>query len=204
MAQLIGDIRAPHDAMLATELARADSTALSTRQHRRHARRCHLRCAARQRDAEICFSPGFRWGGTLLAGRRHHLGRRLQRHRHHLPERATADDDRRADQGRSSRTSPTTCSIPIPTTSRAATWCASADCRSPCTSTSRWAPHPRPDARAHRRSRSRPRKAYTVAGWASVNEGTVGPPIWDIVGRHLQARRTVGGPRVENARLVRG
>ena len=26
---------------------------------------------------------------------------------------------------------------------------------------------------------------YTVAGWASVNEGTEGPPIWDVVMNHL-------------------
>ena len=30
-------------------------------------------------------------------------------------------------------------------------------------------------------SRSMPSKDYVVAGWASVNEGTEGPPIWDVV-----------------------
>ena len=28
---------------------------------------------------------------------------------------------------------------------------------------------------------------YVVAGWASVNEGTEGPPIWDVVSDHLKA-----------------
>ena len=35
-------------------------------------------------------------------------------------------------------------------------------------------------------------KDYVVAGWASVNEGTEGPPIWDVVTRYVQkpARRS--------------
>jgi sulfur-oxidizing protein SoxB len=28
-------------------------------------------------------------------------------------------------------------------------------------------------------------KTYTVAGWASVNEGTQGPPIWDLLSAHI-------------------
>ena len=32
-----------------------------------------------------------------------------------------------------------------------------------------------------------PARAYTVAGWASVNEGTEGPPIWDVVEAHFRA-----------------
>jgi len=34
-------------------------------------------------------------------------------------------------------------------------------------------------------------KSYTVAGWASVNEGTQGPPIWDVVSAHVGKRGTV-------------
>jgi sulfur-oxidizing protein SoxB len=26
---------------------------------------------------------------------------------------------------------------------------------------------------------------YVVAGWASINQGVEGPPIWDLVFRHL-------------------
>jgi len=36
-----------------------------------------------------------------------------------------------------------------------------------------------------------PDRAYVVAGWASVNEGTEGPAIWDVVEDHLTARGTV-------------
>ena len=34
-------------------------------------------------------------------------------------------------------------------------------------------------------------KTYTVAGWASINENTQGPPIWDVVAAHVGKRGTV-------------
>jgi sulfur-oxidizing protein SoxB len=34
-------------------------------------------------------------------------------------------------------------------------------------------------------------KEYTVAGWASVNEGTQGPPVWDLVEKYVAAEKTV-------------
>ena len=36
-----------------------------------------------------------------------------------------------------------------------------------------------------------PKKEYVVAGWASVNEGTQGPPVWDLVERYIAAEKTV-------------
>jgi S-sulfosulfanyl-L-cysteine sulfohydrolase len=36
-----------------------------------------------------------------------------------------------------------------------------------------------------------PAKSYTVAGWASVNEGTEGPQIWDVVESHIRKVGTV-------------
>jgi len=32
---------------------------------------------------------------------------------------------------------------------------------------------------------------YAVAGWASVNEGTEGPPVWDLVEKHIADLKTV-------------
>jgi sulfur-oxidizing protein SoxB len=34
-------------------------------------------------------------------------------------------------------------------------------------------------------------KTYIVAGWASVNEGTQGPPIWDVVENYIRRHGTV-------------
>ncbi|TAH66692.1 MAG: thiosulfohydrolase SoxB [Rhodopseudomonas palustris] len=34
-------------------------------------------------------------------------------------------------------------------------------------------------------------KRYSVAGWASVNEGTQGPPIWDVLAAHVERHKVV-------------
>ncbi|MBN9047898.1 MAG: thiosulfohydrolase SoxB [Rhizobiales bacterium] len=36
-----------------------------------------------------------------------------------------------------------------------------------------------------------PKRDYTVAGWASVNEGTEGPPVWDLVEHYVAKQKTV-------------
>jgi len=36
-----------------------------------------------------------------------------------------------------------------------------------------------------------PAKSYVVAGWASVNEGTEGPQIWDVVENHIRSQGTI-------------
>ena len=36
-----------------------------------------------------------------------------------------------------------------------------------------------------------PAKTYQVAGWASVNEGTEGPQIWDVVENHIRKQGTI-------------
>jgi len=45
--------------------------------------------------------------------------------------------------------------------------------------------------------------SYKVAGWASVQEGVAGEPVWDVVGRHLRALKTVPARPVNQPRLVR-
>jgi sulfur-oxidizing protein SoxB len=44
---------------------------------------------------------------------------------------------------------------------------------------------------------------YTVTGWASVNEGTEGPPIWDVVMRHIESKKVVAPQETGRVR-VRG
>jgi sulfur-oxidizing protein SoxB len=44
---------------------------------------------------------------------------------------------------------------------------------------------------------------YVVAGWASINEGTQGPPIWDVVSQYLANKKTIT-PRAESAVKVVG
>jgi sulfur-oxidizing protein SoxB len=47
-----------------------------------------------------------------------------------------------------------------------------------------------------------PAKEYTVAGWASVNQGTEGPPVWELVERWVAARKTVRIPENRAVRVI--
>ena len=49
-----------------------------------------------------------------------------------------------------------------------------------------------------------PARAYVVAGWASVNEGTEGPPIWDVVERHIAGLGTVTVKPNDSVQVVTG
>ncbi|GGF80893.1 sulfur-oxidizing protein SoxB [Mameliella alba] len=47
-----------------------------------------------------------------------------------------------------------------------------------------------------------PAKNYVVAGWASVNEGTEGPQIWDVVENHIRKQGTVSIQPRDNVEVV--
>ena len=45
-------------------------------------------------------------------------------------------------------------------------------------------------------------KSYVVSGWASVNEGTEGPPVYDVLARHIERHRVVDIPENQTVRIV--
>jgi sulfur-oxidizing protein SoxB len=47
-----------------------------------------------------------------------------------------------------------------------------------------------------------PARRYKVAGWAPVAEGASGEPVWELLARHLRARRSVGPLTVNLPRLA--
>ena len=49
-----------------------------------------------------------------------------------------------------------------------------------------------------------PEKSYLVAGWASVNEGTEGTPIWDLVENHIAGQGTVHVADRDNVKVTGG
>jgi sulfur-oxidizing protein SoxB len=49
-----------------------------------------------------------------------------------------------------------------------------------------------------------PNKEYVVAGWASVNEDTQGPPVWDVVMRYIEKKRVVAPHEAGHVRVVGG
>lgn len=48
-----------------------------------------------------------------------------------------------------------------------------------------------------------PKKNYKVAGWASVQEGVTGEPIWDVVAKYLRDQKTIK-PRRLNLPAIKG
>jgi S-sulfosulfanyl-L-cysteine sulfohydrolase len=49
-----------------------------------------------------------------------------------------------------------------------------------------------------------PGRDYVVAGWASVNEDTEGPPVWDVVADHIAARQEVTPTASGHVRVIGG
>ena len=64
-------------------------------------------------------------------------------------------------------------------------------------------PHLRPDACCKTGKPLEAARDYTVAGWASVNEGTEGPPIWDVVDDASSRRRRPSASKPNTSRESR-
>jgi sulfur-oxidizing protein SoxB len=47
-----------------------------------------------------------------------------------------------------------------------------------------------------------PSREYAVAGWASINEDTKGPAIWDVVESYISARKTVSVSPNDSVKIV--
>ena len=45
-------------------------------------------------------------------------------------------------------------------------------------------------------------KSYWVAGWASVNEDTEGPPIWDVVENFVRKKGEIALPINDSVEVV--
>ena len=45
-------------------------------------------------------------------------------------------------------------------------------------------------------------KEYVVAGWASINQGTQGPPIWDVIANYLTRVKTVKLDKADAVKVV--
>ncbi len=45
-------------------------------------------------------------------------------------------------------------------------------------------------------------KDYTVAGWASINQDTQGPPIWEVVSKHIETVKVVAPRETDAVKVV--
>jgi sulfur-oxidizing protein SoxB len=47
-----------------------------------------------------------------------------------------------------------------------------------------------------------PNKKYKVAGWASVNEGVTGTPIWDVVAQYLRDKKVIRNVKLYTPKII--
>lgn len=201
VAAAIAKHRAPHKAMLAEEVGRTETTLY--RRDNFHGTLDDVICDAllAERDAEIALSPGFRWGATLLPGqpitrddvynataitypaayRMTMSGARLKDVLEDVADNIFNPDPYLQQGGDMVRVGGLAYTIDIgkPIGSRIG------------------------DLKLVRSGAAIvPDKDYVVAGWASVNEGTEGPPIWDVVFAHLARLKTVAPSGSGNVKII--
>jgi S-sulfosulfanyl-L-cysteine sulfohydrolase len=190
VSALVQTLRAPFATDLARSIGRTDS--LLYRRGNFNGTFDDLICNAMlaERDAEIALSPGFRWGGSLLPGdeitweqvtnataitypncyRNQMTGAQLKELLEDVADNIFHPDPYFQGGGDMVRTGGMGYTIDVGKPIGA-----------------------RISQMTHLKS-GRPieaAKTYTVAGWASVNEGTQGPPIWDVVAAYVARSRTV-------------
>jgi S-sulfosulfanyl-L-cysteine sulfohydrolase len=202
MAQLIAKIRGPYEAMLSTELARTES--LLYRRGNFNGTLDDLICEAMlvERDAEISFSPGFRWGPTLLPGqaitwddlynataitypacyRQMMTGQMVKTILEDIADNLFNPDPYYRQGGDMVRVGGLGFTIHVD------------------------APMGRRISDLTLLRKGQPIAAgreYVVTGWASVNKDTQGPPIWDVVAGYLQRQKMVRVAANERVKVVR-
>jgi sulfur-oxidizing protein SoxB len=190
MTAAIGKARAPYASELTRVVGTADS--LLYRRGNFNGTFDDLICAAllKERDAEIVLSPGFRWGTSVLPGapitvedihnataitypqvyRLPMSGERLKEVLEDVADNLFNPDPYYQQGGDMVRCGGLGYAI---------------DVSKPIGQ--------RISAMTHLKSGQPidPKKDYVVAGWASVNEGTEGPAVWDLVERYVAAEKTV-------------
>jgi sulfur-oxidizing protein SoxB len=45
-------------------------------------------------------------------------------------------------------------------------------------------------------------KTYAVSGWASVNEGTEGPPVYDVLLKYIEGKKLINMPENRSVKVT--
>jgi sulfur-oxidizing protein SoxB len=201
MAAKIAAARAPHESMLREVVGKTET--LLYRRGNFNGTLDDVICDAilSQRDAEIALSPGFRWGGSLLPGqdisrediynataltypatyRMPMTGARLKEVLEDVADNLFNPDPYYQQGGDMVRVGGLSYTIDVK------------------------------QSIGHRISELTllktgkpldPAKEYVVSGWASINEGTEGPPIWDVVTDHIRSKRVVAPREAGHVRVL--
>ena len=199
MAAHIAEVRRPHQANLAEKLAVTEGLLYRRGSFNGSFDELVLRALLETQEAEIAFSPGFRWGTTLLPGdaitlehvmdqtaitypqvtRNELTGAEIKAILEDIADNTFHPDPYLRQGGDMVRVGGMSYAL-------------------------------QPGAKIGRRISDmraggkplEPTKRYKVAGWAPVAEGIRGIPIWDVVTGYLRAARTVPPLEVNRPRLV--
>jgi len=202
MAALVEAVRAPHEPMLATELARNDG--LLYRRDSFAGTFDDLICDALMsaRDAEIALSPGFRWGATLAPGqpitwedvynmtaisypavyRVTLTGERLKTILEDVADNLFNPDPYYQQGGDMVRVGGIgyTINVDAPIGNRIGNI-----------------------VLLRTGAALEPTRRYTVAGWGSINENVEGPPVWDVIADHLKRQQEISPRPRGQVKIVR-
>lgn len=201
MAAVIDDIRKPHKDMLGTVVARSEG--LLYRRGNFNGTWDDLICQAlmQERDTEIGLSPGFRWGSTLLPGqditmddvynqtaitypnayRMNMTGETLKTVLEDVADNLFNPDPYYQQGGDMVRVGGLAYAIdPLKPAGQRISDMTILRTGKPV------------DAGA----------SYSVSGWASVNEGTEGPPVYDVLKNYLVSKKTVNVPENRNVKVA--
>lgn len=201
MAAMVAKHRAPHEAMLNEVVAKTETTMY--RRGNFSGTFDDVICDAllKERDAEIALSPGFRWGATLAPGqsitrddvynatamtypnayRIKMSGQRLKETVEDVADNIFNPDPYLQGGGDMVRTGGLAYRIDVnkPIGQRIS------------------------DMKLVRTNQAiEPGKEYVVTGWASVNEGTEGPPVWDVVFDYFKGAKTVAPKPNTNVTVI--
>jgi len=188
MAKYIEGVRAPYLARLGEKLAVTDGLLYRRGTFNGTWDQLLIEALLAEKGAEIAFSPGFRWGGTLIPGDEitfEHLmdqtaityaystlnelsGEQIKAILEDVGDNLFNDDPYRQQGGDMVRVGGMTYA---------------------CTPSAEIGQRIS-DMRLHGRPMAAD-KRYKVAGWAPVAAGASGEPIWDVAARYLRARRTI-------------
>ncbi len=199
MLELIARTRAPYQAKLGEKLATTE--ALLYRRGNFNGTFDQLICDAMMevKGAEIAFSPGFRWGTSLLPGQTITM-------EHLLDQTATTYSYSTLSELSGEQIKVILEDVcdnlfnPDPYKQQGGDMVRIGGLKYAC------APNATMGNRIQdmrlRGKPIEPGKKYKVAGWAPVAEGASGEPIWEVVARYLRAKKTVGPLLLNEPRLV--
>jgi sulfur-oxidizing protein SoxB len=199
MAAYIESVRAPHRERLDARLAVADGLLYRRGNFNGSIDQVILEALKREKDAEIAFSPGFRWGRTLLPGDPITFEHVMDQTAITYPF-VTVSDMTGATLKTVLEDVCDNLFNPDPYYRQGGDMVRVGGMTYSCTPSA-----PMGQRIGDLRVNGEPMeasKSYKVAGWAPVAEGASGEPVWDLVTRHLRDRKVVAPVKLDLPRLI--